>query len=215
MYVWGTMATSDAIIATVDAVRTRASTQETLLVLAIPLEHSGKVAPFLTKIGDQVAFAFSELDRPATTYGQLAAKLRQSSFFRSADIWQAIGTDQEFLDWLPSQGCCVKAMGHRGDVVAAHVRRVADGAGTGIKPPYSAVPLCTYHHDIQHNQGESAVGGKEFLDQARIEALTEWGWASLKRQLGYAHWSEVPPDVLRTWAMENKVTNYLPSEYRL
>lgn len=206
---------ADAIIATIDAVRTRAHTQETLLVLAVPQEHAGKVAHFITKIGNQVAFAFSEVDQPVTTYGLLAAKLRQSSFFRSADVWQAVGTDREFLDWIPTQTCCVKAPYHVGDVIAAHVRRVADGAGTGLKPPYSAVPLCTHHHDIQHNQGEGAIGGKEFLDQARIETLVKWGWADLKKQLGYAHWSEVPPRVLNTWAMENRVINYLPPEYRL
>ena len=74
-------------------------------------------------------------------YGQQAKELRLSSFFRRPEVWRAVGSDQEFLDWLRTQDCIVRSSIHCGPVVAAHVRRVANGSGTGIKPEYSAIPL--------------------------------------------------------------------------
>jgi len=51
-----------AIIAIVESVRTRASTAEALLTLAVPLEQAGLIAVFLSRIGDQVGVAFADID---------------------------------------------------------------------------------------------------------------------------------------------------------
>lgn len=167
--------------------------------------------------------------QPATTasadktsdgpYGKHAQALRQSSFFRSPDVWHAIGADDEFLEWCRHQRCAFYAAGNKpnsaitqcqGSTVPAHVRRVADGAGTGIKPPYSAIPCCDNHHKLQHQHGESYFGGKEVFDRLRIQALEEWCWQTLKATLGYEHWSQVPPGTLFAWAKEHGVERYLP-----
>ena len=144
-----------------------------------------------------------------------ATMLWLSSFFLTPDVWERIGPDSDFLAWCRGQVCVVT--GERGTdddpVQAAHVRRVSDGAGTGIKPRYSAVPMLASVHRRQHEQGESAVGGREALDKARIETVRLWAWRRLKRVLGYESWRDVPPDELVAWAEKNEVVRHLPRGY--
>lgn len=47
---------------TVEGVRTRASTSEALLTLAVPLEQAVLISAFLSRIGDQVGVAFADVD---------------------------------------------------------------------------------------------------------------------------------------------------------
>lgn len=152
-----------------------------------------------------------------SAYGREAQALRLSSFFRTYDVWVAVGTDAEFLEWLKTQPCCVthSAIKHGGDVVPAHVRRVANGAGVGIKPPYSAVPMCDTHHRKQHDKGETAVMPREEWDRQRVLHLSRWCWEKLKSELGYEHWNEVPPHVLHDWATKHGVERFLPGAYQV
>lgn len=96
-------------------------------------------------------------------FGKQASELYRTGFFYAPAVLEAIGTDAEFLLWIKSQPCAAEHLGDcNGDVVAAHVRRIANGAGTGIKPNnYSAIPLCHKHHALQHQNGESALVPKD------------------------------------------------------
>lgn len=157
--------------------------------------------------------------RETHPYGNEAKILKQSSFFRTPEVWRAIGTDKEYLEWLRHQPCCycylVKQKASYDNVSeAAHVRRIANGAGIAIKPEYSAIPFCHTHHKMQHDHGEVAVGGKEFVDKKRIEYVSKWAWETLKEQLGCEHWYDVMPEVLKLWALKHSVDKYLPKTYK-
>jgi hypothetical protein len=207
---------SDAVIVTVDAVRSRASTQEALLTLAVPQEYAALIATFLPRIGEQVAVAFSIVNqKPLGQYGAQAALLRKSGFFRIPVIWPKVGDDRQFLDWLAQQRCAVRheqAGPHGGDVVAAHVRRIAEGAGTGIKPSYSAIPLCDSHHRLQHDKGESALALD--MEQERVNQIEDWCWQTVKHQLGFEHWNQIEPSRFRDWAKAEHVDHLLPMAYQ-
>lgn len=156
-------------------------------------------------------------------YSEQAKKLWLSSFLRNPNIWQALGTDQQYLDWLKKQKCPVdvEVYGmHEGDIIPMHVRRVkagddVTGAGTGIKPQYSAIPGCVRHHDMQHGDGESAVGGREMYDKLRITNLQRWGWEMLTALMGAESMANVVPINVYKWAVERDIERYLPLEYGL
>ena len=253
---------TDAIIVTIDSVRSRASTQETLLTLAVPQEHAPMIAKFLGMIHQNVAVAFAEVEKntehkadkwtpeeiakmsksshqpfainkiPADKpYGKEAAELYRLGWFFNQKVLEAIGTDADYLTWIEKQECCGTVLlatntqqgingitqdlhHHLGDVVAAHVRRIANGAGTGIKPPYSAIPLCHGHHDLQHQSGESAIGGKAWCDEQRNKHLVEWASHKLANALGHPSMGFVPPNALREWAMRFELLQHLPPVYR-
>ena len=135
----------------------------------------------------QQGHAFAEPKKEKGEHGNFAQWLVQSGFFRRPDVWKWLGSDDLFLEWLKTQECAWKDAPdrHDGDIVAAHVRRIADGAGTGIKPQYSAIPLCNKHHLQQHQHGESHLGGKEWFDRKRIEYVEKWAMQQLKIVLGH------------------------------
>ncbi|HET9680327.1 MAG TPA: hypothetical protein VFP95_07195 [Gammaproteobacteria bacterium] len=165
--------------------------------------------------GTHVAVArLSDLATATTKYGQYAKALRLSGFFYQPEVWPAIGKDEHYRAWLAQQRCHM-ARGCAGDVVAAHVRRVGRGSGTGIKPGYSAVPLCDKHHQLQHQKGESALMAKVNWDAAADKYLLEWGWETLRTHLGVGSMRDASPAAVVEWARSRDVAQFLPAIYRM
>jgi len=89
------------------------------------------------------------------------------------------GTDTEYLDWLRCWPSCLsgaysEVVNGEGKCEAAHVRRVASGAGVAIKPEYSAVPLTHDEHNLQHQKGESAFTSPEWFEREANRYLAMW-----------------------------------------
>lgn len=76
--------------------------------------------------------------------------------------------DERYLDWIRQQPCCI--CGFDGGVEAAHLRvgSINDGkryTGMGEKPSDKwALPLCTYHHRMQHSMREQEFWSRYGLD---------------------------------------------------
>lgn len=212
----------DAIAASFVRITTMADgTPRVVLDLDCPLSEAAKLfgAPGaavaiarLTPAAAQESAQAATVER-ASPYGKQAAALYRCGFFSAPAVRRAIGTDAEFLAWLRRQPCAVCKRPAPSE--AAHVRRIAAGAGVGIKPEYSAIPLCHEHHESQHQRGESSIGGKEAVDRMAADAVTKWAHAALIARLGYEHLSDIPPETLRAWAEHNELHAYLPKkEYR-
>jgi hypothetical protein len=155
-------------------------------------------------------------------YGLHARALRTSvSFLGNPRVWAAVGADEDYLAWLRTRPCawCKWVPHWEMDVFvqceAAHVRRVGGGSGTAYKPTnYSAIPLCRRCHEAQHREGEGAIGGREWVDRARLRHVVDWVWETLKAELGYEHWNLVPCETLYAWALEHGLERSLPACYQ-
>lgn len=167
--------------------------------------------------------ARASLDKVATVeakpFGKQASELYRTGFFFVPSVLEAIGTDDDFLEWIKSLECCVRGSliadkAHEGDIVPAHVRRIAHGAGTGIKPRYSAVSMCNKHHQLQHQHGESEVGGKDHLDNLRNKNVVEWASTRLAAHFNQPSMGYVAPSDLKQWAIDHDVVYYLPAAYK-
>lgn len=151
------------------------------------------------------------------TYGNAATMLAEADTFGAPGMWEATGSDEDFLTWIRSEKCWLRQLpGHvcAGQVVAAHVRRIARGAGVGIKPNFSAIPLCDRAHQDQHNHGESAIGGRDRVDLASARFIRRWCSRTILAALNYENWFHVPPAKFRTWADDRSVAHLLPAGYR-
>ncbi len=76
---------------------------------------------------------------------------RKVSKSEAAHWASRFGSDECYLRWLSYQPSCVDGSFHQwqdgvGRNIACHVRRVGRGAGCGIKPPYSAIPMTQEQH---------------------------------------------------------------------
>lgn len=68
--------------------------------------------------------------------------------------------DKAFQEWVRTQPSCISGgfsewVDGVGRNEYCHVRRVANGAGVGIKPPFSGVPMTHAEHAMQHQHGEA------------------------------------------------------------
>jgi hypothetical protein len=219
---------TEALIMTVESVRSRASTSEALVTFSVPLEKAAAVSSFMNRIGRQVGAAFADVndvptapapEKPKPKYGAYAKALRLSGFCRAPDVWRAAGTDEAFRAWIQTKpswhsGNFSEYVDGVGRCVAAHVRRVADGAGTGHKPDYACVPLTDAEHQLQHQRGESALAPESEWDKARITYVEDWCWDTIKSQLGETTMAAVEPNALLEWAKLHGVETYLPPCYR-
>lgn len=233
---------SDAIIATIDALRSRASTQETLLTLAVPVEHSAFISQFLGMIGQQVGVAFADLRKKrgveekrdpinsekidssehmpdAEDNGHYIAALYKSGFWFNPKVLAALGSDAEYVAWIQRQPSCISGefseyVNGEGRCVAAHVRRAVD-SGTAYKAPYATVPLRqNEEHQIQHDKGESKFGGKEFFDKKLAEYKAEWAHIQLRKKLNVEHLRYASIEQIREWAIKADVYAALPLVFK-
>lgn len=86
-------------------------------------------------------------------------------------------SDKKYLEWLSYQPSCLDGAFNQyidgvGRNIACHVRR-ASNAGTGYKPPFSAVPMTDEQHKLQSFMGEYTVLKKYGFDLNPREAK-EW-----------------------------------------
>lgn len=169
------------------------------------------------------AAAKAELQRQSAAsekpYGHYAQALYRNGFFFNPKVLQAIGTDEEFREWIQRQpsaysGKFSEYVAGEGRCVAAHVRRAGE-SGTAIKAEYACIPLTDEEHRLQHQKGESALGGPEWFDKKRARYVQEWaahtlaqGWFAVE-SMGY-----VEPALMREWALENDLMQFLPGVYK-
>ncbi len=156
--------------------------------------------------------------------GQVLAAFYKNGFWHAPRALKALGNDAQFLQWCRGQPHCWHCGGAAGDtglhgielaIQAAHVRRVGNGAGTGTKPPFSAIPLCNVCHGIQHAVGESGLGPPEWWDSKAAKAREEWGHERLREHFGTEHVSQtVSADDLWTWLRTHDLLRYVSKKVR-
>lgn len=180
--------------------------------------------------------------KPVKPFGAQASELYKSGFFYVPAVLEAIGTDAEFLDWIRAQPCAVTGDHdyHKDEATGtvtercdpAHVRTVANGAGTAIKPPYCAIPLVHHLHDVETRHGKAAlylaanVGyeampqhvlektASEWMDKLRNKYVVDWASHRLANLFGEISMGYVNPKYVRKWAADNGTEHYLPAAYK-
>lgn len=94
------------------------------------------------------------------------------------------------LQWVRGHDCSCAAIAHtraccEGRIEAAHVRTGTDG-GMAVKPSDCwVVPLCNFHHGLQHRIGEPEFERRHSIDMKKIAAAL---WAKSPHR----HKSEKP-----------------------
>lgn len=160
-----------------------------------------------------------ELETRKGEHSDTASSLHFSGFHLAPPVREVLGGDSAFLRWIRLQRCCCTEWStgkprHDGLVQAAHVRRIAAGAGTGIKPEYSAIPLCQSCHSLQHLQGESAIGGADVLEKRANRFVSEWAWSALALALDVDSMTQVSPAAIVAWAETKSVAHLLPAKIK-
>lgn len=174
----------------------------------------------VARLTDTVAVEANRPGKPAKgPFGKYAQALVRSGFFRVPDVWENVGTDEEYLEWVRKQKSACS--GERdldpdtGELycVAAHVRHVEHGSGTAIKPSYSAIPLTDMEHRTAHQNGDSTIGPREWWDKERVKYVSQWAYETLKKNLNYESYTDIAPHKIRSWCEFRGLERYLPNEF--
>lgn len=200
------------------------------------LKRSGHIMNLTLSEGDIIP---AEEPPEKGEYGKEASKLYQSGFFRAPAVWKALGTDEQYREWIQKQNCMCcgnqdwdEQIGE-GRCEAGHVRRSGE-AGTSFKSEYACVPLTRNCHAEQHQKGELAAyiislktkgkldednlpnlqEAQEWFDSGRIYYLEKWCKETLRSTLGYNSLTQIPPAVLLEWATIKGIEQYLPTIYK-
>lgn len=213
--------TAAAIAATSRRVRTLADGTLVLEVSIEPNDASDAFGLFgspgtpvaLARLTQEAAQERLQRETITSEYGHAYQILYRHGWFLNPRVAPALGTDAEFLAWLCNQCCAFECEDCAGQIVAAHVRRIANGAGIGIKPPFSAIPLCDGHHHIQHQQGESALGGADKFDRLWAGYLTQWIKERLYKRFGVGTLALVSPQDFINEMTRLGIADTLPREF--
>lgn len=159
----------------------------------------------------------NEIEREA---GMMANSLHRVGFFKNREVAKVIGPDKDFLVWVRKQPCAVT--GATTDIEAAHVRRVAAGAGTGIKPEYNAIALHRDVHRAQHALGEAGClqqflpivlwneeTARGFFDKHANLTRESWVKNRLYIRFGVESLKEIDFKEFAQWAAENQLEGHL------
>lgn len=113
------------------------------------------------------------------------------------------GTDKQFLKWVTYQPSAIDGEFNQHEDnegkprnIACHVRRLKLGAGMGIKPPFSAIPMTDEQHRLQSSKdGEIKVLRKhlglaydadeaaKWFEDAANDTLVAWIESRKKTQI--------------------------------
>jgi hypothetical protein len=153
--------------------------------------------------------------RTSDDYGAQAQELKLSAFTRTLAVWRASGADSAFLEWVRTQKCVARSgLPCDGPIQAAHVWRLKDDFGKGVKGDYAAVPLCAFHHRLHHQETEDAIGGREYMEAQRVKTVSGWVWAVIKDDIGVASMRDADPAKVLAWCQKRGIDQYLPQVYR-
>ena len=156
------------------------------------------------------------------SYGDQARLLRKSRTLLNPAIVRLTGSSSAFQTWVKSQPCSITRCESDNDFIQVrkpfsshHPEYLGVSMSEAVKRIYLQhglrVTLRYYKLIHQHESDEST---KAWLQQTAMELLHCWVWESLKSQLGFQHWSEVPPNVLKDWAIKHNIVYTLPIPYR-
>ena len=165
---------------------------------------------------EELAYVDNECDNSA---GKLMQALYRGGWFHAPKVLEALGKDAEFLQWVRKQDVCWCCNHIPGDdlnqpaIQAAHYRKVASGAGTAVKPPYSAIPLCSRCHGRQHQHGYSVLGTTDWWEEKVAKARQKWGHERMRGLFRTESMTAVPAQHVVEWALENELQALIPSEY--
>lgn len=154
-------------------------------------------------------------------HGDWWRRLFEAGVFQAPPVLRALGSDDAYLDWIRDQRCQHCGNEPRWEMSrwvrneAAHVRRVANGSGTAEKPPHSAITLCTRCHGLQHQQGESALGGKDWVARKLVQQRNAWAKERLHSAFDVGSLTHIEPQQAVAWFESRELLRYLPEGSRV
>lgn len=179
---------------------------QTVAVAALADSDAGEVE-------EVAAYQENECDNSA---GKLMQALYRGGWFHAPKVLAALGKDAGYLQWVRQQERCQQCNNpgtEEAPIQAAHYRKVGSGAGTGVKPPFSAVSLCSTCHATQHAKGYSALAPVGVWEAWVASTKAGWGHQRMRDIFETESMTAVPAQYVVEWALEHELNALIPQEF--
>lgn len=176
---------------------------------------------------DPVGEVQAEMDGKGP-HGQFARRLFLSPLMRSPDLWKVLGTPEDYEIWVRNQPCIVTGDFDHADgeprnifahVLAAHHApdREDMKRRNTYKPAYRGVPMKNEIHQLQHNEGITAIWqiamadkdgnapepdrekAQQWLEQCALAHVREWAKERIAAAMGVPSLTWVDPEKFVPW----------------
>ncbi len=158
-------------------------------------------------------------------YGKQARCLRLSRVLSSPEIVRQTGTPEAYQVWVCDQPCVITGCTGCNAQGKNHFYSVKQSLHSHDRR-YVGVSLCeSAQHCLQANglvatlqfyklaTQEPQECARAWLQLKAMELLHSWVWETLKINLGYKHWYDVPPQAFVGWAKAHNVGYLVPRHY--
>lgn len=164
---------------------------------------------------DFVADPFFDLSIPLpfkknTRVGEFKASakvLQISDFFKNEKIWDILGGEASYNEWLKDRPCCAAVSPE-----CTLIGKPVNVLGSFYKN-YTNLPLCEHHYKEALSDINS-IGGKQLLGHKRMILMMEWVVEEFCKQLGKPSLSDISPNDILDWTLLNQVDNLLPVKFK-
>lgn len=148
------------------------------------------------------------LQKKIKEYGDAMNALKLSGFFKQPNVWKAIGTEEEYIDYIKNEKCLFH--NHQCYDIQAFKMNNEDVRH------YAYVPLCIKHAEQAKNDINSIPGGIKCLNMRHSILIYEWAMKKLTDILGYdePNLYVLNPSKVLFWAIENKLNVYIPTSFK-
>lgn len=155
----------------------------------------------------------TQLKRHQKRADQAITSLRQNGFFRNEAVLRALGTGDDYREWLCSQNCCHPQPGvgvcNQGPVVPMDVIN-------GRMKMFSQVPMCVDHREQWMSEAPPEIGsqgGQAFLASQSMVYIQRWAQEALRKKLKVPAGYLPSPSLIFGWAAEHQLRGMLPSSF--
>ena len=135
--------------------------------------------------------------------------LKLSGFLKQTDILYALGSEQDYCNWLVEQGkCAFPVSGSKCQKEPVNVLKIEK-----LLPSFNFLQFCDEHYEIVKNDYESIPNGIKYLEIKQIMLMQEWAWDRIVEKFSLTGNEEPDPLKIIEWSNAVGLSKYLPQKY--
>ncbi len=147
-----------------------------------------------------------EYQKKEKQFKKLNQDLSVKGFLRHHEVLYALGTHNDYIDWLTTQGCCWHNTCTNDPVIPFEIKSIA--------PYFNYLVFCEEHLDLIKENVEILPGGETFLQMKQMIQIQTWAMSVLRQRFSITGKQEPDSAKIAAWARENKIDKYLPQSFK-
>lgn len=149
-----------------------------------------------------------EFQKKEKQFKKMNEHLNVSEFFNRIEVLLALGTKEDFINWLTEHKTC----SHHQDDPCQNESDFTE-ITQGLLKPFNYLPVCEEHKEAI-NDFEHFNKNRFYYEMKHRMLLKSWAAYTVREKFSYDGKSEPDPNRVIDWAASKKISHLLPSNYK-